>query len=542
MKRSLIALVIGLSSASAFAEGITQYQIPRNNRLPTRNLDGSVTLDISSAKEALTVSQNFYGADNKGFARLPSKNIVNQLELSMIKFGGNIHSSYNWENNTYFDLYSNNFYRVGTSTSSLIQTVRSSYNAEPIFQINMMGWQPVRNANGTLSYEQTADAQHAANFITEINGVQSQGLKNIVMDNEPFHWESTHGAYSPSADEYIEKFIAYVVAMKDAQMEINNRPQDLKIWGPELATGWTGWQTNHPSDCVMNYALKVPATCTYGENGEFSEFIPYFLSKLSAFENDQVNNPNGYKMLDYLTLHYYPLFREQFNDNGSIITKKMIENQNVAGMLASTNVWDNPSYVNRFDRASPLGTNPQILQKFEAWKNGYYPSAKLAVTEFGIDSIENVGYHPIVRPLYLADMLPRLASFGVKNFFHSFLQGGVNGSDWALINGSNKSHLFYMYSLFTTKFKGSTVETQKTYGDEVNTYSVKSGNVITLFVVNKDTKIHNTAVKLQNGSSLAEDMTEVSLEPWSLTVFEIPLTESGTIKVSRYGAKEMGVL
>ncbi len=538
--RTLITVALGLASAVVNAEGISTYEIPVNNRLPTRNIDGSVTINLAESEAAQVITKSFYGADAMGFAALPKSSLVSPLELSMIKFGGNVHSTYNWKNNTYLDIYSNSFYTVKEGPKTLIEKVRSQYQAEPLFQVNMMGWQPETTSNGGLVYANTADAEHAGDFIRSINGAQGAGLKNIIMGNEPFYWELTHGKYSPSADEYIEKFINYVVAIKDAQKEINNRPGDLKIWGPEIATGWTGWQTNHPNDCVFNYTLKEVATCSYGENGEFKDFIPYFLSKIAEFEQDEVNNPNGYKMLDKLTLHYYPLFREQFSDNDSIITKSL-PNQNVDGMLASTNVWDNPSYINSYDRASPLGTSPMILQKFEGWKNTYYPGATLAVTEFGIDSVENIDYHPIVRPLYLADMLPRLAQFGVKNFFHSFLQGGINGSDWALINGQSKSHLYYMYSLYTTKFKGFTLESSKTYGDEVNTYSVKNGNVVTLFVVNKDAKIHNTAVKLSN-SAAAESFTEVSLEPWSLTVFEIPLSEAGTIKVYRYGAKEMGVL
>lgn len=538
--RTLFTVVFALTSAAAHAEGISTYEIPVNNRLPTRNIDGFVTIDLLKTEGTKVISKDFYGADSMGFAALPKNSLVTPLELSMIKFGGNVHSTYNWENNTYFDLYHNNFYTQTESTKSLLQRVRSQYKAEPLFQVNMMGWQPEGLRRNGFTYTNTADAQHAGDFVRSLNETNKTFLKNIIMDNEPFYWKSTHGKYSPSADEYIERFISYVVALKDAQKEINNRPEYLKIWGPEIATGWTGWQTNHSDDCIFNYALKEVVTCTYGENDEFADFIPYFLSKITEFEQDSIRNPNGYKMLDYLTLHYYPLFREQFDDNGSIITKS-IQNQNVAAMLSSVNVWDNISYTNNFDRASPLQTTPMILQKFEQWKNDFYPSAHLAVTEFGIDSVENIGYHPIVRPLYLADLVPRLAQFGVKNFFHSFLQGGQDGSDWALLNGSKKSHLYYIYSLYTNKFKGQGVETSKTYGDEVNAYSVRNANTVTLFVVNKDKKVHNAAIKFAN-NEMKRDETEVSLMPWSLTVLEIPLTESALIKVYRYGAKEMGIL
>lgn len=542
MKIELISLVtLLISSTTVLAQGITEYEIPFRNRLPVRNIDGTITINLQNQNASnVAVSKDFYGVDNKGFSNLPKVENVLPLEVSKVKFGGNLHSTYNWELNSYYDIYSNMFAYAPTPFDARLRNVKDRYQADPLVQVNMMGWMPVKNADNTLSYTRTADASHAAQMIRFLNEEKKLGIKNILMGNEPFLWESTHGKYSPSADEYIDMFIEYVVAMKDAQYLINGRPNDLKIWGPEIATGWTGWQTNHPNDCVINYALKNPATCTYGANGEFSEFIPYFLSRLAEFEQDKDTNPYGYTLLDYLTVHYYPLFREEFSDTNSIITKD-VTTQNVAGMLESVNLWDSPTYVNRYDNASPLGVAPSILPKFQAWAQNYYPGAKLAVTEFGIDSVENVNYHPIVRPLYLADFVPRLAQFGVQNFMHSFLQGGKGESSWALINGQEKTHLYYMYSLYTNKFKGNVMVSNKTYGDEVNSYTVNNGSTINLFLVNKNTKVHNAAIKFSRSESSEQEVAEVSLPAWSLTVLEIPQTESGMIKAYRYGAQEMGL-
>lgn len=538
--KTITLFILVLFPTIALSEGITEFDIAFRNRLPVRNIDGTITIDMS-AKNSLNVnvSKDFYGADNKGFSGLPATDTVLPLELSKVKFGGNLHSTHNWQLNSYFDIYENIFGVTQIPLDQRLRSVKDRYNTEPLVQVNMMGWQPERQSDNTLAYTRTADASHAGKMITFLNGEKKLGIKNILMGNEPFLWESTHGKYSPSADEYIEMFIDYVVAIKDAQNEINGRPNDLKIWGPEMATGWTGWQTNHPSDCTVNYALTNPVSCRYGADGEFSDFVPYFLSKIQEFEIDKTSNPYNYKMLDFLTIHYYPLFRDEFSDPNSII--KNVEGQNVAGMLESVNLWDSPTYINRFDKASPLGVAPSILPKLQAWKNDYYPSASLAVTEFGIDSVENVNYNPIVRPLYLADLVPRLAQFGTKTFIHSFLQGGANESSWALINGNSKTHLYYMYSLYTQKFKGEVLRSEKTYGDEVNSYSVNNGTTVNLFLVNKNTKVHNAAIKISRGETSAQEIAEVSLPAWSLTVLEIPLNKDGVIKAYRYGAQEMGL-
>lgn len=81
----------------------------------------------------------------------------------------------------------------------------------------------------------------------------------------------------------------------------------------------------------------------------------------------------------------------------------------------------------------------------------------------------------------------------------------------------------------------------KTYGDEVNSYTVNNGSTINLFLVNKNTKVHNAAIKFSRSESSEQEVAEVSLPAWSLTVLEIPQTESGMIKAYRYGAQEMGL-
>lgn len=536
----LAVFVILLGSNITYANGITEFSIPFGNKLPVRNIDGIVNVDLEQVETNKSITSQFYGADNKGFSRLPSPSVVNQLGLGIIKFGGNLHSSYNWELDAYYDLYTGAISYVYAPLERRLRSIRQSYNAEAAFQVNLMGWQPERGADGVLRYENTADEVHAANAIRHLNEDKKVGLKYVIIGNEPFLWQSTHGKPLPSADEYIEKFISYAYSIREAQEMANGRPNSIEIWGPEIATGWTGFQTTHPDDCIVDYTLAETMICSYG-NGQFDEFIPYFLHRLSLFESDTKANPNGYKLLDRLTLHYYPLFRTDFYDLGSAIVNENGE-QNIQGMLESTNLWDSNTYVNQFDQASPKGVSPKIIPKFQEWAQSNYPNVKIAVTEFGIDSVESVDYHPIVRPLYLADMVPRLAKSGIDGFVHSFLQSGPAGySSWALINGEEKSPLYYTYSLYTRLFKGQVLQSNETYGDEVNSYTVKNGNDVNVFLVNKNTKVHNASVQFSNNASAVREVAEIALMPWSVTVLSIPISEDAQIKVYRYGAEEMGL-
>ncbi|UOF01834.1 glycoside hydrolase family 44 protein [Bdellovibrio reynosensis] len=496
-------------------------------------LDGQITVD-ATATNGVVIKKEFYGADTNGFAKLPASEHVTPLHLGYVKFGGNLHSVFNWKLNRYIDS-KGRIHEIESPFDSRISFAKNSYNATPMVQVNMLGWQPDYDSNGNLVGMETATAAHAAAELQFLNATRGLGIKHIVMGNEPFDADLTHKVAIPSADEYIAKYIEYAVALRDAQSAISGNPNDVKLWGPEIATGWTGWQTNHPSDCAK---APVPGgvTCSYG-NGQFSEFIPYFLFKIASFENDRTLNPKGYKLLDVLTWHYYPLFRNQFNDKKSIINTPAGV-QNVAGMLESVNLWTDVNYINKYDSASPKNVAPSIVPKYHAWKNAYYPNVKLACTEFGIDSINDIGYHPIVRPLYLADLIARIGETGVNTFVNSFLQGFHSNDSWAMINDGKRTNLYRIFSMFSNNYLGQVIQSNDNYGDHVNVYSVKTAQGTNVMLVNKDVVAHTPALTLvtragQRGLAL-------NLPAWSLTVASIP-DNGGAPTIQTFGAAEMNI-
>lgn len=544
MNKIFGALLV-VASTQLSAAGITEFKIPYGAKLNNAEIDGNVTVNLNAANaSSVVIKKDFYGADTHGFSKLPQSGLVTPLELGFVKLGGNLHSVYNWELDAYYDSHDQGIFYVYSSLERRLRLIQNNYKSEPMFQVNMLGWQPEKNENGELVMMNTANAAHAAKAISFINGTKKIGLKNILMGNEPFHSLEVHGKPIPSADEYIAKYIEYVLALRSAQEEVSGNPNDIKIWGPEIATGWTGWQTMHPADCQEDYTLPEKFKCSYG-NGRFTEFMPYFLYKISSFENDKKLNPRGYKLIDYISFHYYPLFRKDFSNPSNIITDAN-GNQNVKGMLESVNLWDSATYVNKFDYASPRGVAPRIVKKFQNWRNLYYPTAKLAVTEYGIDSVEEVSFHPIVRPLYLGDLMGRIAQAGINTFVNSFLQSGDTTNSWALIDQASeadkKTRLYNVYSLFSNHFLGTVVPSNDSYGDSVNVYTVKNKMGVTVVLVNKDTKEHGSSVELNgNNDNDKVEVANVKLPAWSVTVLKVPNTSDSNISVYQYGAKEMGI-
>lgn len=528
----LVIALFGLSTAG-YSAGISEFTLPFNNQLSS---EGSVEVDLgASTQNVHTVTDSFYGADTHGFSALPNAGLVAPLQLGFVKLGGGLHSVYSWQLDAYFDQGDNGIFYVYSPLERRLKLIQEGYHANPMFQVNMLGLQPELDEAGKLTLKDTADAAYAADAINYINGTKKLGLKHIVMGNEPFESEEHYGKAAPSADEYIANYIKYAVAVRRAQEKVSGNSNDIKLWGPEISTGWTGWQTNHPKDCSSESSKMK---CSYG-NGKFSEFIPYFLFRLAQFEKDSVNNPRKYKMLDYLTMHYYPLFRKDFKDTTSIILNNE-GTQNVLAMLESVNVWNSETYVNKYDSASLKGIAPNIVNKFNSWKSQYYPNAKLALTEFAIDSVANVDYHPIVRPLYLADLMARLSTSGVDTFINSFLQSGKKGDGWAMVDGEEKTKLYNVFSLYSNYFLGKVLPSNDSFGDKVNVYSVKNNNMTNVFLINKDTKDHTTDLNFKNAGSV-EGVTQVALPAWSVTVLNVPDDRSQMINVHQYGAKEMNI-
>ncbi len=527
MKNLIITLItITGVVANAAATGITKTQIPYNNKLSTKT-EGSVV--VNSANAGRMITKNFFGADTNGFSKLPSASNVVPMNLGYVKFGGSLHSVYNWQNDLYKDPNSG-ILEAYLPLNDRISIAKNDYRSTPMFQINMLGIQPEMNSQGKATMVRTADAKHAADAIRHLNEKNINNVTNIVMGNEPFG-ETNNGEQSPSADEYIAKYIQYAIALRDAQVSIGGKADDLKLWGPEISTGWTNWQTNHPKDCTENSVALTGQTCSYG-NGQFSEFIPYFLYRLALAEKNISTNPNGYKLLDVLTMHYYPLFRK-FTDKNSIVVDANGK-ENVAAMLGSVNLWNSSTYTNKVDNASPKGIAPNIVNKFSAWRDSQYPSAKLAVTEFGIDSTSGIRYHEIVRPMYLADLVGRLAESGVDTFINSFLQNESVGAQWGMIDNETRSNLYYVFTMFSRNYLGQVLTTTDSFGDSVNSYAVKTATGMNVFLVNKDVVAHTTSIEA-DGSQ-----TELSLPAWSLTVVTIP-NNKDSVTVQTFGAKEMGI-
>ena len=223
---------------------------------------------------------------------------------------------------------------------------------------------------------------------------------------------------------------------------------------------------------------------------------------MAKAEKDTLINPEGYKLMDNLAIHYYPNFRTDINNINSIV-RDSSGKQYVSKMLEATKVLHDPNYINKYDLSSYKNFKPNILGRMNAWLKEYYPEAKLVINEFALDSdYRTFNYHPIIRPLYLADTVGILAENNV-DFFNRFILNTplYSKTPWALLQeNKKKTNLFFMYKLFTKNFKGSVVKLESNLDDKLNTYALKTENEIKLLLVNKSPRAKK--VKIYNKNML----------------------------------------
>jgi hypothetical protein len=523
-------------SAAGIVKIIGNYDTKENSSISSK-----ITIDVTKLSQ--TVDKKFYGSHVDSYSQLPSKTLVDELQLGKLRIGGNEFDVNNWKINK--SVNANGDIITIPGFENLAKSM-ANYNVDGIFQINLTGFQPeVSGQNYVI--KRTFSADSAYEMIKYLNGKLNLKIVDISLGNEFSIWNETHSKIWPSedgitADEYIDRYIRFAIAIRKAQEEISGNANQIKLWGPEISTSWYDWNTgNFSRDCQWT-DTKGEVECTYG-NGKFTHFLPYFFSRLKTAENDISVNPKKYKLLDYLSIHYYPNFRTKIADPKSIIQDES-GNQRIASMLESTRVFNDPTFINKFDISSFRRSPPNILGRVKFWMEEGYPDAKLAINEFAVDSdYRTTTYHPIVIPLYLADSIGIFINEGVS-FLNQFMLSSpkVAHAPWAMIEDGERSNLLYMYKLFTNNFKGSVLDVKDNMGDLVNAYATIQGKSINLAIVNKDPHARDVQIYIKD-SSIKKIIT-FHVPAWSASILKFEQTAgmfSKKFEIFEFGASEMGI-
>jgi len=118
-------------------------------------------------------------------------------------------------------------------------------------------------------------------------------------------------------------------------------------------------------DAAHNFGRKYPDRLAHNN----MEYIPYLLDQIR-----QHDAGTGTRLLDYLSVHYYPQGDakgdQEFSSDVSTATQ-LLRNQ------STRSLWD-PNYTDQ----SYVNTQIDLIPRLRGWVNSFYPGTKVAITEY----------------------------------------------------------------------------------------------------------------------------------------------------------------
>jgi hypothetical protein len=392
---------------------------------------------IQDGPQTHPISPYLYGSSWGNWMRLPPKKHVRELAPKTIRVGGILMSRYDWRTSRYSDPFQK--HKIAQQPS-LLQFSRycAEIDAEPVIQLNAMEWAP----NKKDEFRRCLDVQDSLDLLDHL---KRHGClpKFVEIDSEPFLWHLSHpdAMNRPvSGEEYFFIFQRYASRIKAKYPRI-------QIMGPAIDSAWNGFNTLYPND---RYDTK-------------KGYLLYFLELCKEWERK-----NKSRLLDILTIHVYPQFRKD-------PFKKKITKGGTENFLSATQLWWNPGYKNRYDHQFPMGCEGGLLRTLLKDISRISPDVKRAVTEFNVDAFAGwwkIGYHPRLRPIYLADIFGTLAQEDIflSNHFHLY---GVPNDGLSMMEQKKDGtgplafkKEYSIFELYSNHFQGDYLASKNDLGEE----------------------------------------------------------------------------
>lgn len=363
---------------------------------------------------------NTYGMDDRQFAALNQA-----IKPSVVRWGGNTTTRYNWENdfyNTGSDYYYENIppdrsQLPDNSTSDRFVQRNQKAGIQSLITVPLIGWvakaktganplehpyncgfkvsiygaqqstdlydsdcgngirldgSPITGNNPTdtsIAIQPDFVRRWVTHLVSKFGNSSAGGVRFYGLDNEPGIWRETHRDVFPgylSYQELLKRNIDYAAAIRQSD-------PNAKILGP-VQDGWTRY-------FYSSYGKYPDATAEADRNNHNGmPFVAWYLKQLHTHEQK-----TGQRTIDYFDLHYYP--------QATGVSLSPIGNSTTQALrLRSTrSLWDS-SYVDEswIKDTENGNTAVQLLPRMRNWVNQYYPGLKLGITEYNWGAIDTM--------------------------------------------------------------------------------------------------------------------------------------------------------
>lgn len=367
-----------------------------------------ITLAVDVAAGRKPISPHIYGLN---FAK---EALAAELDLPLRRWGGNATSRYNWQtghtnhaadwffhNNVKYDEYTGVDQSADqwvaensrTGAASLITLPMSGYVAKDgekttcAYKVSKYGPQDAVDSafpdcgngrqngqpinNDPLDTSIAVDENFSAGWVTHLknNAAANGAVQFYALDNEPDIWFETHRDVAPIGWKYAEfrdRSFRYGAAVKAADPA-------AQLFGP-VVNGWTYYWHGAYDGQRQDWETPDDRNSHGG-----TPFLEWYLQQMNGYEQ-----ANGVRLLDYLTVHFYP-------QNGVDQTLAGDAAKQALRLRSTRALWD-PTYVDEswIAQAGPDDGIVKLIPRLRAWVDAHYPGTKLAVTEYNWGGLEDI--------------------------------------------------------------------------------------------------------------------------------------------------------
>jgi len=404
------------TSATPPPAAITNPQRPsRLNPLPSVPAPSASTIVIDVLQNRHTISPLIYGANFP-----PSTSYVTDGGVTLVRWGGNASTRYNWKNfdtNAANDWYfqnrpmdSNSLYQDSTNFVSSI----SGAGAVPIMTIGMLPWVAKDGNASSYSFSvKTYGAQCGVNpyYADDGNGVKYSATcnsspvyitGNLATDAHVPLLDSP-GSSDPAGSVYRNQWVAALAPKFGSQPHWYNMDNEMDIWAgthrdvhPNAVTydemrntflaearAVKNWDPSAvrlgPVSCCWWFYWNDAAGTSKATHGGV-DLLPWWLNEV--YWADQIA---GNRSLDVLDLHAYP----EAGTSGDPLAK--------IALRVTRDFWDS-TYVaepgtsinqNWATQTQPNKTIPFRIPRMRAILNATYPGTPLSFTEWNASFVKD---------------------------------------------------------------------------------------------------------------------------------------------------------
>jgi hypothetical protein len=391
---------------------------PSSTPFPSPGPDITLYVDVATARKPISpyiYGMNEYSMNGDVVA------LMQELGISVRRWGGNATSRYNWQtniSNRAFDWFFGNAKQSDATSlpddsavnrfidqnrqagiDSFLVLPMSGYVSNDNglacgFSVQQYGPQQATAAgdgrpdcgngkrpdgsyitgNNPLDTSIAIDPSFVVDWISYLSGrygrADAGGVRFYNLDNEPDLWFETHRDVRPlgyTYDDIRDLTYQYGAAIKSAD-------PSAAILGP-VVHGWT-YYWHSPYDGQRQDWADPDDRNAHGG----TPFIAWYLQQMAAYEAE-----HGVRILDYLDMHYYPQAPDvALRDAGDAATQAL--------RLRSTHsLWD-PTYVDEswIPQAGPADGIVQLIPRMRDWVAENYPGTKLAIGEYNWGALEHI--------------------------------------------------------------------------------------------------------------------------------------------------------